>query len=139
KLQMRVPIYEPGAFPRIHEAAALARQKSWETADSQKQDIASATSLYTRHQSTIALIGRASARVKAMQRAVEGYRIERTAGFRTVVDILNAQNELTDAEMARVNLEFERDNQVFSIAASLARLGPALPAATPAAMASLTR
>jgi outer membrane protein len=131
KVQMRVPIYEPGAFPRIHEAAALARQKSWETADSQKQDIASATSLYARHQSTIALIGRASARVKTMQRAVEGYRIERAAGFRTVVDILNAQNELTEAELARVTLEFTRDTQVFSIAALLARLGPGSAQATP--------
>lgn len=131
KVQMRVPIYEPGAFPRIHEAAALARQKSWETADSQKQDIASATSLYARHQSTIALIGRASARVKTMQRAVEGYRIERTAGFRTVVDILNAQNELTEAEIARVTLEFTRDTQVFSVAALLARLGPGSAQATP--------
>jgi outer membrane protein TolC len=124
KVQMRVPLYEPGAFPRIHEAAALARQKSWETADNQKQSIAAASSLYVRYRSTIALIGRASARVKAMQRAVEGYQIERANGFRTVVDILNAQNELTEAEMARVNLEFTRDNQVFSIAASLARLGP---------------
>jgi outer membrane protein len=131
KVQMRVPIYEPGAFPRIHEAAALARQKSWETADSQKQDIASATSLYARHQSTIALIGRASARVKTMQRAVDGYRIERAAGFRTVVDILNAQNELTEAELARVTLEFTRDTQVFSIAALLARLGPGSAQATP--------
>ncbi len=139
KIQMRVPLYEPGAFPRIHEAAALARQASWETADSQKRSVAAGASLYIRYRSTLALIGRASARVKAMQRAVEGYRIERGAGFRTTVDILNAQNELTEAEMARVNLEFERDNQVFSIAASLARLGPASPAATPAAMASLTR
>jgi outer membrane protein TolC len=129
KVQMRVPIYEPGAFPRISEAAALARQKSWETAEDQKQGIASVTSLYVRHQSTIAQLGRANARVKAMQRAVEGYRIERSAGFRTVVDILNAQNELVEAEMARVNLEFTRDNQVFSIAASLARLGPSTQAA----------
>ena len=121
------------AFPHIHEAAALARQKSWETADSQKQDIASATSLYARHQSTIALIGRANARVKTMQRAVEGYRIERAAGFRTVVDILNAQNELTEAELARVTLEFTRDTQVFSIAALLARLGPGSTPATPQA------
>jgi outer membrane protein len=139
KVQMRVPIYEPGAFPRIHEAAALARQASWQTADNQQRSVAAGASLYVRYRSTIALLGRAGARVKAMQRAVDGYSIERAAGFRTIIDILNAENELTDAEMARVNLEFERDNQVFSIAASLARLGPAAPAPPPAAMASLTR
>jgi outer membrane protein len=127
KIQMRMPLYEPGAFPRIHEAAALARQASWETADNQKRSVAAGASLYVRYRSTLALIGRADARVKAMQRAVDGYRVEREAGFRTIIDILNAQNELTDAEMARVNLQFERDNQVFSIAASLARLGPAGP------------
>ena len=125
KVQMRVPLYEPGAFPRINEAAALARQRSWETADIQKQDIAAATSLYVRHQATIELIGRANARVKTMQRAVEGYRIEGAAGFHTVVDTLNAQNELTEAETVRTNLEFTRDAEVFAIAASLARLGPA--------------
>ena len=124
KIQMRVPIYEPGALPRISEASALARQKSWETADSQQQGVAAATSLYLRHQSTIAQVERANARVGTMLRAVNGYRIERAAGFRTVVDILNAQNELTEAQLARVNLEFARDSQVFTIAASLARLGP---------------
>ena len=60
-----------------------------------------------------------------MQRAVEGYRIEGAAGFHTVVDTLNAQNELTEAETVRTNLEFTRDAEVFAIAASLARLGPA--------------
>jgi hypothetical protein len=48
-----------------------------------------------------------------------------------VVDILNAQNELTEAELARVTLEFTRDTQVFSIAALLARLGPGSAQATP--------
>ena len=47
------------------------------------------------------------------------------AGFHTVVDTLNAQNELTEAETVRTNLEFTRDAEVFAIAASLARLGPA--------------
>ena len=137
KVQLRMPIYEPGALPRIHEAAALARQKSWENADSQKLGVSQVTGLYVRYQSTLGLIGRANARVRAMQRAVEGYRIERAAGFRTVIDILNAQNELTEAETARVNIEFARDSQVFTIAASLARLGPGIPTAAPAQVSLL--
>lgn len=132
KIQMRVPIYEPGALSNISEAAAIARQKSWESADSQRRGVADVTGLQIKYQSIRGLIKRADARVKAMQAAVYGVGIERTAGFRTVIDTLNAQNELTEAEMIRVNLEYTRDSLVFTIAASLARLAPESPYATPA-------
>jgi len=124
KVQMRVPIYEPGALSDISEAAALARQRSWEHADNQKRGVAKATGLYIKYQATRDLIKQADARVKAMQGAVDGAVVERAAGFRTVIDTLNIQNELSETEVARVNLEFARDSLVFTLAATLSRLGP---------------
>ncbi|MCL2713024.1 MAG: TolC family protein [Alphaproteobacteria bacterium] len=124
KIQMRVPIYEPGAYSRIAEGAAAARQKWWENADAQKQGVAKITTLYVQYQATRGLIKRADERVKAMESAVYGIGVERTAGFRTVIDTLNAQSELIMSEMDRVNLEFQRDSLVFTIAAGLSRLTP---------------
>ena len=137
KVQMRVPIYEPGAISSISEANAFARQKSWENADREKRGVAKTTSLYIKYQATRDLIKRADARVKAMQSAVNGAQVERAAGFRTVIDTLNIQNELAETEMARVNLEFTRDSLVFTIAAALSRLGPGH--SSPASTQALTK
>jgi outer membrane protein TolC len=124
KVQVRVPIYEPGTFAKIGESNAIARQKSWDALDSEKQSTAAITSLFYTRLSTLTQIGRATARVGAMQKAVKGYQIEQSAGFRTIIDILNARNELTEAQVARVALEFNRDKLTFTLAAALARLGP---------------
>ena len=124
KLQMRVPIYEPGAYSRISEAAATARQKWWENADAQKVGVAKISTLYVQYTATRDLIKRADQRVKAMESAVYGIGVERAAGFRTVIDTLNAQNELVVAELIRVELEYQRDSLVYTIAAALSRLTP---------------
>jgi outer membrane protein TolC len=124
KIQMRVPLYEPGAYPRIGEARAVARQKSWDAIDSEKQSTAAATTLFLGRASLISQIGQSSARVRTMKKAVEGYQVEQTNGLRVVIDILNARNELTAAQVEHANLEFLRDRQTFTLAAALARLGP---------------
>jgi hypothetical protein len=48
-----------------------------------------------------------------------------------VIDTLNVRNELTEAQIAQANLEFLRDSQTFTLAASLGRLGAPAPPASP--------
>ena len=131
KVQLRVPLYEPGALAGISEASAIARQRTWDAADNQQRGVAAATALYNRRLSTIAQIRSASGRVKSMQQAVDAIETEQSTGSRTVIDTLNARNELTEAQIAQANLEFLRDSQTFTLAASLGRLGAPPPPASP--------
>jgi outer membrane protein TolC len=130
KVQLRVPLYEPGALPGISETAAIARQKNWEAADYQRQGVASASALYFRRLSIMTQIKSAGDRIKSMQQAVDAIATEQSTGSKTVIDTLNARSELAEAQIAKVNMEFVRDSETFTLAASLGRLGP------PAAVAS---
>ena len=123
KLQLRVPLYEPGAYPRIGQTAAEATQKVFEVLDGERQADADARSLFFQRLSIIGQIATASKRVAAIRQAVAGYRVELAAGYRTIVDTLNARAELTGARIALLNLDFERDRATFSLASALARLG----------------
>lgn len=125
KLQLRVPLYEPGAFPRIGQSAAEATQKVFEVLDGERQADADAQSLFFQRLSIIGQIATASKRIAAVQQAVAGYKVELAAGYRTIVDTLNARAELTGARIALLNLDFERDKATFSLASALARLGAA--------------
>lgn len=123
KLQLRVPLYDPGAFPRIGQTAAEATQKGFEVLDGERQADADAQSLFFQRLSIMGQIATASKRVAAIRQAVAGYRVELAAGYRTIVDTLNARAELTGARIALLSLEFERDRTTFSLASALARLG----------------
>ena len=131
KFQLRVPLYEPGALAGISEASAVARQRTWDAADNQQRGVAAASALYFRRLSTIAQIRSANGRVKSMQQAVDAIQTEQSIGSRTVIDTLNVRNELTEAQIAQSNLEFLRDSQTFTLAASLGRLGAPPPPASP--------
>lgn len=48
RILARVPLYEPGTFPRIGEAAALARQRGYEAQDSELATVTAARSAYAR-------------------------------------------------------------------------------------------
>ena len=52
-----------------------------------------------------------------------GYRIEQAAGYRTILDTLNALNELTEAEVFAAQMAYTRDRSTYMLAASLGRLG----------------
>jgi outer membrane protein TolC len=122
KLQLRIPLYQPGAYSHIAEASALARQKTYDVIDAQMKTVASADQLFVTRQSLIRQSNEAAARVNAMRRAVNGYRIEQDAGYRTIVDVLNALSELAEAQVFEAQIAFTRDKSTYMIAAALARL-----------------
>ncbi len=122
KLQIRIPLYEPGALSHINEASALAMQKRFDTIDAEQRTLASADQLYVTRQSLIREAQKASERVAAMRRAVHGYRVEQDAGYRTIIDVLNAVNELAEAEVFQAQVAYTRDKSTYMLAAALARL-----------------
>lgn len=122
KLQVRIPLYQPGAYSHIEEAKALAIQKNYDVIDGERKTVSSAESLFDTRRSLIRQTAEASARVSAMRKAVAGYRIEQDAGYRTIVDTLNALNELTEAQVFVAQMAYTRDKATFMLAAALGRL-----------------
>lgn len=127
QIQARIPLYEPGAFPRIAEASALARQKWYDTEDAVLRAVTSARVVFQRRAAYQAQVATLAGRVAALRAAVRGYEIERGAGFRTVIDELNSRSELAIAEILLATGEAERDRLAYVLAAAMGRLGPAGP------------
>lgn len=114
----RVPIYEPGTFPRIGEASALARQRGYEAQDNELSTLTAARTAFVRRKAIGDQLARLTARVGELRETMKGYGIERGAGFRTILDELNIRAELADAEVAAAIVLTERDGASLQLAAA---------------------
>ena len=113
-----VPIYEPGTLPRIGEASALARQRGYEAQDNELATVTAARIAFARRNATAEQHRQLVARVGQLQATMQGFEIERGAGFRTVLDELNIRAELANAEVAAELVLNERDGQSLQLAAA---------------------
>jgi outer membrane protein len=129
RLLARIPLYEPGAFPRVAEASALARQRGYEVQDAERETLSSARANFLRHTVVSDQAARLLARVAALRESVRGFEIERGAGFRTILDELNLRAELGDAESAAAAVAAERDALSLALAASVGLLDVDRPGA----------
>ncbi|KQT78851.1 TolC family protein [Methylobacterium sp. Leaf466] len=127
QVQARIPLHEPGAYPRIAEASAFAQQKFYDTEDAILRTVTSARTVFQRRAAYQAQVATLARRVAALRGAVHGYEIERGAGFRTVIDELNSRSELAIAEILLATGEAERDRLAFALAAAMGRLGSPAP------------
>lgn len=127
----RVPIYEPGTFPRIGEASALARQRGYEAQDNELSTVTAARTAFVKRRAISDQLARLTARVGELRETFKGYAVERGAGFRTILDELNIRAELADAEVAAAIVLTERDGASLQLAAAagLLDVGTAVPAA----------
>ncbi|WP_354439283.1 TolC family protein [Methylobacterium sp. 1973] len=118
RLLARIPLYEPGAFPRVAEASAAARQRGYEVQDIERTTLSTARVDFLRHKTVAEQAARLYARVVALRQSVKGMEIERVAGFRTIFDALNLRAELGDAEAGAAAVAAERDALSLALAAA---------------------
>ena len=121
----RVPLYQPGAFPKIDEASALARQRGYEVQDQELATITAARTAFARRAAIADQLRRLTERLTFLRATIRGFEVERGAGFRTVLDELNLRAELADAEVAAAAVLTERDalSLQLSAAANLLDVG----------------
>lgn len=126
----RMPLYEPGAFPKIAEASAIARQRGYEAQDEELTRVTAARTAYAKRAGIVAQLARLIERVGYLRATMRGFEIERGAGFRTVLDELNIRSELADAEVAAAAVTTERDALSLQLAAAIGQLdvGTSVPA-----------
>lgn len=101
--QVTVPIYQGGAeWALIKQQKELHGQSQLQIFDAERQVRQAVETAWQGFQAAQAAIRANLAQVKADQLAYEGVQKERAAGTRTVLDVLNAEQELLNAEVAVV-------------------------------------
>ncbi len=119
--QLTVPIYQAGAVSsRVREAKELLGQTRLEAEVIRDQVRAAVVSSWGALEGAKSQIEAARAQVTAAQSAFNGVREEAKVGQRTILDTLNAQQELLDA---RVNLITAQRDRVVTSYALLQALG----------------
>lgn len=121
--QVTVPIYQAG-LPEalVREAKQTANQARLQIEEARRQVVESAISSWQSLQTARASIQSYSAQIKAAQIALDGVRQEAQVGSRTVLDVLNQEQELLNG---RVNLvRAQRDEMVaaFNVIAATGQL-----------------
>lgn len=118
-----IPLFQ-GGLPAAQRRAAQAREDA--TIEQQigieREVISSVRSAYAQWQAAQSLIASSQTAVDAATLSLEGVRAENTVGNRTIIDILNAENELLNAQ---VQLETAKRNAYVAGFNLLAAMGKA--------------
>ena len=118
---LTIPLYEAGyAYSKVRQAKHIANQYRILKEKAVKEAIDQATSAWESYQAAQASISSINSQIEASARALTGVRREALAGERTVLDVLNAENELLSA---RVSLVTAKRNRLVSSYALLASIG----------------
>ena len=122
-LQLNLPIFQGGRpAAQIRQAQALEGQAIENATAAERLVIAQARSSYAVFRSSQQVIASAEAAVEANKLSLEGVRAENSVGTRTILDILNAEQELLNSQVTLVTAR--RDAYVAGFAL-LAAMGDA--------------
>jgi outer membrane protein len=102
-LNARIPLYQ-GGLPaaRIRAAQALEGQVLEQSIATERAVVSTTRSAFASYQAAQNAIASNDVAVRANELALEGARAERSVGTRTVLDVLNAEQELLNSQVALV-------------------------------------
>ncbi|MCU0832168.1 MAG: TolC family outer membrane protein [Rhizobiaceae bacterium] len=113
--QLRIPIYTGGRVDaQVRQSKEQLAQARLLVDESRDQVRAAVASAWANLESARAVLNSSQEQIDAAQVALNGLIEERNVGQRTTLDVLNGQNQLLDAQIARV--QAERDVVVASYA-----------------------
>lgn len=123
RAEVSVPIYQQGTTnSQVRQAKQVASQRRLEiaeaTRDAEQEAVAAWEALVTAQ----AQIASFQAQVNAAQIALDGVVQENTVGARTVLDILDAEQEVLDAQSSLVGAQRDEVVASFRVAAAIGRL-----------------
>ncbi len=121
--QVTVPIYQGGADEATVRRAKELRQQSVSAISSAQRDvIQQVDGAWQEYISAVTAINASQQQVNASQSAVEGVKAEQQAGERSVLDILNAQQELLSAQVALVSARHDKIIAAYRIMSATGQL-----------------
>ena len=106
--QLSVPIYPGSAtYARVRAAKQVVYQRRKETEAAERNATQEATQAYEALTAAQAQVKSFEKQIQANEIALEGVRQEESVGTRTVLDILNAEQELLDSRVNKVGAEHD--------------------------------
>ncbi len=112
-VQVNIPIYQAGqAYSQVRASKLAARRSDFQLTDAQDAAREAAIQAWENLQTSIATIAAQEEESRAAEIALDGVRQEQQYGSRTVLDVLDAEQELF---ISRVNLVRAQRNRAVSI------------------------
>ncbi len=120
---LSVPIYQSGrVYSRIREAKQISSQRKLEVLDAQRQVREQVVSAWHLLKAATATIAAAKEAVAANQVALDGVKQEAQVGTRTTLDVLNAENELVETQVALATSLRDRIVAGYQLVAAIGRM-----------------
>ncbi len=122
-MTLTMPLYQSGAVhSRLREAKQAVGRGRFLTDQARLDAVEEATHAWEALGTAQARIISFSSQVKANEIALDGVRREAEVGARTVLDILNAEQELVDTEVKRVQAQRDEVVALFELKAAMGQL-----------------
>lgn len=122
-LSLNVPLYRQGLVDsRLRAAKHTAGQNVHEVENARRLAVASAVQAWEGLESAKAQIRANAVRIAASTTALEGVERESQVGSRTVLDVLDAEQELLDARVALTRAERDERVSAFKLLAAVGRM-----------------
>ena len=123
EIQVSVPIYQRGiVYSQIREAKENVNRIRLLVDNQRREVVELAASSFENYQTTLAQIESLRAEVQSAEIALEGVQQEATVGARTVLDVLDAEQELLDAQVNLVAAERNAVVASFGLLSAIGRL-----------------
>ena len=124
-VEVSVPLYQSGAeYSRVREAEAIARQRDHESTDTRMAIDQSVVEGWDQLETATATIAMRQDQINAAQIALDGVKQEQQYGSRTVLDVLNAEQELFNSRINLVRAQRDRVVAAYSLTNTLGQLNP---------------
>lgn len=121
--RITVPLYQSGSVTsRLRQAKQVAGQRRLEIAAARRRAVENATRVWEALQTSRARVRAFTSETKANKIALEGVTEEASAGLRTVLDVLNAEQEFLDSQVNLVTAKRDRVVAAFGVLRSVGRL-----------------
>jgi outer membrane protein len=121
-LNLQVPLFQGGRpAAQVRQAQARESQAIENVTATERTIIAQARSAYAVYRSSLQVIASSEAAVGAARLSLEGVRAENSVGTRTILDILNAEQELLNAQTNLVTARRDAFVASFNLLAAMGR------------------
>ncbi|MBF0373647.1 MAG: TolC family outer membrane protein [Alphaproteobacteria bacterium] len=122
-IEVSVPLYQSGAtYGRLRQQKHVAGQRRIQVDETRRDAIESASQSWENLVTSQARTESFAAQIKAAQIALEGVQREAQVGSRTVLDVLDAEQELMDARVSLVRAQRDEVVTAFQLKASMGQL-----------------
>ena len=121
--RLSVPLYQAGSvFSQIRQNRQINSQRRIQVEETRRQVVESVTTAWQRLTTASAQIVSQLEQVRAAELALEGVQQEAEVGSRTTLDVLDAEQELLDAQVALVRAQRDEYVAAFEVKSSTGRL-----------------